>query len=172
MSYRLEYSETGKDADRELWASYVGTKKETRIVAAGLWVSLREQSCKKPAVWVAGKRIRQPSIEDINQALGEVFKTWEDFNTYLTEVQQEMSNSDNSDDPKPEKNEAKYERIECRWCDESIPKNGAAQFSHLKKHVNELKKKGLLTEDQASSVRKLKLEQEIEDVFKSGFKRE
>jgi hypothetical protein len=62
-----------------------------------------------------------------------------------------------------------FTEIECRWCHEKLPSNGAAQFSHLRKHVNELIRKGDLTMEQATTIRRVKLEPNIETIFISKY---
>jgi hypothetical protein len=66
--------------------------------------------------------------------------------------------------------DAKYDRIKCIWCKQMIPRNGAAQFSHLKKHVNEIVQDGKITEDEAKEIRSVKLNDKYIDVFKKFFK--
>jgi len=57
----------------------------------------------------------------------------------------------------------------CEWCKAQLPPNGAAKFSHLKKHINELVKKHKLTQEQANSIRKLKLESEVRKIFEEYY---
>lgn len=62
-----------------------------------------------------------------------------------------------------------YEEKQCKFCKAKVPSNGAAQFSHLKKHINELLSKNLLTKEQAAGIRSLKLEPAIEKIFIEKF---
>jgi hypothetical protein len=74
--------------------------------------------------------------------------------------------------PKPLRSPSeKYETKVCVWCHEPVPSNGAAQFSHLKKHVNELVAKKVLDKEQANAVRSVKLTPEMEVIFKEAFKK-
>lgn len=57
----------------------------------------------------------------------------------------------------------------CPYCANEIPSNGAAQYSHLKKHVNELVVRKVLTMEQGSEIRKTKLTPEMEKVFSEAF---
>lgn len=59
----------------------------------------------------------------------------------------------------------------CPYCQAEVPTNGAAQFSHLKKHINELVSKGVLDEKQAKSIRSVKLSVKMRKVFKGVFQR-
>lgn len=56
----------------------------------------------------------------------------------------------------------------CEWCNERLSNNGAAQFSHLKKHLRQLVKMKLLSDDQVSKITSVKLEPEIYKVFELG----
>jgi hypothetical protein len=66
--------------------------------------------------------------------------------------------------------DAKYNRIECSWCNQMIPRNGAAQFSHLKKHINEVIQDGKITEEEAKEIRSVKLDPKYDVIFKKFFK--
>lgn len=57
----------------------------------------------------------------------------------------------------------------CPYCANEIPSNGAAQYSHLKKHVNELVVRKVLTLEQGNEIRKTKLTPEMEKVFSEAF---
>ena len=59
----------------------------------------------------------------------------------------------------------------CEWCSEKLPPHGAARFSHLSKHVKQLVRKKLLTEEQASAINSLKLSDEIRKIFVDHFSR-
>jgi hypothetical protein len=61
--------------------------------------------------------------------------------------------------------------VKCEWCGEAIPINGAARFSHLKKHIRELVKKKLLTLEQANAVRKVDLDDAIKAICIAHFKK-
>jgi hypothetical protein len=61
--------------------------------------------------------------------------------------------------------------IKCEWCGDDLPTNGAARFSHLKKHIRELVKKKLLTQEQANLIRKLDLDNEIRKICIAHFKK-
>lgn len=63
----------------------------------------------------------------------------------------------------------KYDRVQCEWCGSMIPSNGAAQFSHLRKHINELVKKGKLTELAAKSINSTKLSKVMRKLFERHF---
>lgn len=65
--------------------------------------------------------------------------------------------------------DAKYDRIKCEWCGAQIPSNGAAQFSHLKKHVKELVESKIISESLASEIKKLKLKPNIRKIFEKNF---
>lgn len=60
---------------------------------------------------------------------------------------------------------------ECEWCHEEIPSNGAARYSHLKKHVRQLVKKSLLTEEQGQAIRSVELAPEMRAIFEGEFKK-
>jgi hypothetical protein len=62
----------------------------------------------------------------------------------------------------------KFETKICQWCGESLPSNGAAQFSHLRKHVLQLVKANILTKDQVGEIRSIKLSPEMLTKFKLG----
>jgi hypothetical protein len=68
--------------------------------------------------------------------------------------------------------ERKFELAKCQYCGGDVPKNGAAQFSHLRKHVNELVKRGILTPDEAKKIRKVKLEPRYDRLFKQEIGKE
>lgn len=73
---------------------------------------------------------------------------------------------------KPEKDVAGgYKKKKCEYCNEEVCSNGAAQFSHLKKHVTQLAGKGELSPEQVNSIRKLKLEPGIQAIFAKNFKK-
>ena len=65
----------------------------------------------------------------------------------------------------------KFKLMKCEWCKQEIPKNGAAQFSHLKKHLSELVEKGALTARKAKSIRSTKLDKKIRRIFHKEFGR-
>jgi len=74
--------------------------------------------------------------------------------------------------PKPLRSPTeKYEMKVCFWCHEPVPSNGAASYSHLKKHINELVAKKVLDKEQANAVRSVKLTPEMETIFKEAFKK-
>lgn len=64
-----------------------------------------------------------------------------------------------------------YKAQVCQWCGDEVPSNGAAQFSHLKKHVNHLVEKNALTKEQGLAIRKIRLTPDMEKTFKEFFKR-
>lgn len=64
---------------------------------------------------------------------------------------------------------SKYKNVKCKWCDDDIPSNGAAQFSHLKKHINQLVERGILNKSQASKIRSIKLDNKHEKIFADAF---
>lgn len=65
----------------------------------------------------------------------------------------------------------KFGEKTCQWCGEVLPGNGAAQFSHLKKHINWLVSKEVLTKEESQAIRSVKLTPEMEKKFKIGFKK-
>ena len=65
--------------------------------------------------------------------------------------------------------DAKYNRVKCEWCKQMIPRNGAAQFSHLKNHQNELGGAGKMTEEDMKAVRAVKLDPKVKDIFRVYF---
>ena len=70
----------------------------------------------------------------------------------------------------PEEEEPKYKAIKCEFCGEEIPKNGAAQYSHLRKHVKQLVARGVISERDSKKIRKVKLEPATYKIFKKAFK--
>lgn len=67
------------------------------------------------------------------------------------------------------KNEnSKYEDKKCEWCQDTLPSNGAAQFSHLRKHVSQLQKMKLLSDQDVKEIRSIKLTSEIRKRFVLG----
>ncbi len=63
------------------------------------------------------------------------------------------------------KHSDKYENKLCKWCNASLPSNGAAQFSHLKRHINQLVKHQNLSSEQAGAIHSIKLTPEMEVIF-------
>lgn len=76
------------------------------------------------------------------------------------------------DEPEVEEDERKFESAKCRYCGGDVPRNGAAQYSHLRKHVNELLKRGILTPDEAKKIRKVKLVPRLDKLFKREVSKE
>ena len=70
----------------------------------------------------------------------------------------------------PFRSEPKYESIKCEYCGESIPKNGAAQFSHLRKHVKQLVDQGMISDLEAKQIRKVKLNPKMKKRFQNAFR--
>ena len=66
--------------------------------------------------------------------------------------------------------EPRYEPIKCEYCGESIPKNGAAQFSHLRKHVKQLVDRDVISDLEAKKIRKVKLSPGMKKKFKEAFR--
>lgn len=63
-----------------------------------------------------------------------------------------------------------YQPKKCPYCTSDVPSNGAAQFSHLKKHVNELVSRKVLTVEQAAAIRSTKLTEEMQKVFTEAYR--
>ena len=63
----------------------------------------------------------------------------------------------------------RYPEATCEWCKEKLPSNGAAQYSHLTKHIKELTNKGFLTKEQAMAIRSIKLSNNIREIFIKHF---
>jgi hypothetical protein len=59
----------------------------------------------------------------------------------------------------------KYSKIQCEWCDAEICSNGAAQFSHLKKHLALLVKEEIITDKDSKKVRSTKLTPKMRKIF-------
>lgn len=72
-------------------------------------------------------------------------------------------------EPKKKEKPSLYNKIKCPYCDDKVSSNGAAQFSHLKKHVRELVKEGAITKRQASGIRSIKLTPRLRKIFKDSF---
>ena len=53
----------------------------------------------------------------------------------------------------------------CQWCGQARSKSSAGKFAHLKKHVNQLLAKELLTKEEALAIRGLTLSPEITAIF-------
>jgi hypothetical protein len=53
----------------------------------------------------------------------------------------------------------------CQWCGQAQSKSSAAKFAHLKKHINQLQAKELLTKEQAITIRSLTLSPEMVAIF-------
>lgn len=64
----------------------------------------------------------------------------------------------------------KFELKKCEWCGETLPSNGAAQFSHLRKHIKQLVEGKLLSEENGKEVRSIKLSNELINIFSEGKK--
>jgi hypothetical protein len=62
-----------------------------------------------------------------------------------------------------------YQPKLCPYCSGEVPSNGAAQFSHLKKHINELVGRSVLTKEQADGIRSIKLTPEMAQIFAGAF---
>lgn len=54
-----------------------------------------------------------------------------------------------------------FEDKKCSWCGDMLPSNGAAQFSHLRKHLLKMVDKNIIDKERANSVRSLKLEPDL-----------
>lgn len=53
----------------------------------------------------------------------------------------------------------------CQWCGQAQSKSSAGKFAHLKKHINQLLAKNMLTKEQAMTIRSLTLSPEITVIF-------
>jgi hypothetical protein len=58
-----------------------------------------------------------------------------------------------------------YQNVKCKWCEEALPKNGAAQFSHLKKHLKQLVVAGLMTQEVMNAVNSLTLKGDVVEIL-------
>lgn len=54
-----------------------------------------------------------------------------------------------------------FEDKKCDWCGDVLPSNGAAQFSHLRKHLLRMVDKNIIDKEKVNSVRSLKLEPDL-----------
>jgi hypothetical protein len=54
-----------------------------------------------------------------------------------------------------------FEDKKCDFCGDVLPSNGAAQFSHLRKHLLRMVEKNIIDKERANSVRSLKLEPDL-----------
>lgn len=66
--------------------------------------------------------------------------------------------------------ESKFKISKCEWCGNELSSGGAARFSHLKKHVRELVKNGVLSQEQANDVHSVKLTDEMRKLFEQHYK--
>jgi len=62
-----------------------------------------------------------------------------------------------------------FRQLQCQWCASIIPSNGAAQYAHLRKHINHLVNINKLTVVQGNNIRSTKLSDEHIELFKSVF---
>jgi hypothetical protein len=64
--------------------------------------------------------------------------------------------------PKPLRSPSeKYETKVCVWCHEPVPSNGAALFSHIKRHLRSLVKGDIITKQQMDAIHSINLPAEI-----------
>lgn len=70
-----------------------------------------------------------------------------------------------------DKEDIVIDTLQCRWCDANISNKGAAQFSHLQKHLRVLLKKKLITKEQFQAVRSIELSKEIDDALTLLYKK-
>jgi hypothetical protein len=61
-----------------------------------------------------------------------------------------------------------YENIKCKWCSENLPKNGAAQFSHLKKHLKQLVSGGRMTQEIFNKVNSITLKDDVVELLQQA----
>lgn len=71
--------------------------------------------------------------------------------------------------PEPVAKPSGYQPKICPYCAGEVPSNGAAQFSHLKKHINDLVGRAVLTKEQADGIRSVKLTPEMAQIFAGAF---
>ncbi len=63
----------------------------------------------------------------------------------------------------------KYSEIKCEWCGQQVPKNGAAQYSHLRKHINELVNMKMLSKPESKKINSIKLNLKHRKIFRKAF---
>jgi hypothetical protein len=56
----------------------------------------------------------------------------------------------------------------CEWCEEILPPNAAGKFSHLRKHIGQLVRAGLLDKGKAQLINKLMLRFDIRKTFEEA----
>jgi hypothetical protein len=76
------------------------------------------------------------------------------------EVTKALAKIKQNDDKDKVKAQA-FENKKCQWCGDVLPSNGAAQFSHLRKHLLRMLVKNILDKEKVNSVRSLKLEPDL-----------
>lgn len=64
-----------------------------------------------------------------------------------------------------------YKQKICEFCGEKVASNGAAQYSHLRKHIAQMLSKNALTREQAAGIRSTKLTPEMLKLFTEFFKK-
>ena len=105
-----------------------------------------------------------PSVNEL-QELGIAF-------TEMQKVPYEYNGSEPVEEVEnePVQSKPKYELVKCEYCGESIPRNGAAQFSHLRKHVKQLVDRGVVSDLEAKKIKKVKLNPEMKKKFQKAFR--
>ena len=137
-----------------------GAKRELSSLQKGRHPRLRSLTA---ADFVADSPHDEDCLEDIQKTLNDLgmkIKVWPT-----------ISAEDKKDAKEGKKSipDEKYKRIKCQHCGNMIPSNGAAQFSHLKKHVKELLSAGKLTDEQVKEIRSIRLKPEHEQIFAAHF---
>ncbi|KKL63211.1 hypothetical protein LCGC14_2177360 [marine sediment metagenome] len=84
-------------------------------------------------------------------------------------VKEILAESEEIEEREIEEYVPKYKSINCEWCKQQVPKNGAAQFSHLKKHLSELVASGAMTKKKAKDIRSIKLDSKTKKIFLREF---
>ena len=65
----------------------------------------------------------------------------------------------------PLKTEGGYQEVTCKWCGKTLPSNGGPQFAHLQKHLRQLLKAKLITDEQYRSIHTTTLTKEFEEIL-------
>lgn len=71
----------------------------------------------------------------------------------------------NTDNPH---NGREFKSKKCEYCGDDVPRNGAAQFSHLRKHLRQLVDKGWMTKKQMDAIRSVTVSDEVKKLLKGA----